>query len=86
MPRRGSSKPPAEPVVKPYGCDFRHVHTSLSRNLIKCMFERLNAYILNSGNRDFNLDDIILNSVNDIFINTHFISISMKHQIVFLCI
>ena len=21
MPRRGSSKPPAEPVVKPYGCD-----------------------------------------------------------------
>ena len=22
MPRRGSSKPPAEPVVKPYGCDF----------------------------------------------------------------
>ena len=23
MPRRGSSKPPAEPVVKPYGCDFR---------------------------------------------------------------
>lgn len=23
MPRRGSSKPPAEPVVKPYGCDFK---------------------------------------------------------------
>ena len=23
MPRRGSSKPPAEPVVKPYGCDWR---------------------------------------------------------------
>ncbi len=22
MPRRGSSKPPAEPVVKPYGCDL----------------------------------------------------------------
>lgn len=22
MPRRGSSKPPAEPVVKPHGCDF----------------------------------------------------------------
>jgi hypothetical protein len=25
MPRRGSSKPPAEPVVKPYGCDFMHL-------------------------------------------------------------
>ncbi len=25
MPRRGSSKPPAEPVVKPYGCDFDSV-------------------------------------------------------------
>lgn len=25
MPRRGSSKPPAEPVVKPYGCDWTHV-------------------------------------------------------------
>lgn len=24
MPRRGSSKPPAEPVVKPYGCDWLH--------------------------------------------------------------
>ena len=22
MPRRGSSKPPAEPVVKPHGCDY----------------------------------------------------------------
>lgn len=29
MPRRGSSKPPAEPVVKPYGCDFyRGIHTA----------------------------------------------------------
>ena len=26
MPRRGSSKPPAEPVVKPYGCDFFRRH------------------------------------------------------------
>ena len=27
MPRRGSSKPPAEPVVKPYGCDLNQVHS-----------------------------------------------------------
>ena len=26
MPRRGSSKPPAEPVVKPYGCDLSCPH------------------------------------------------------------
>lgn len=25
MPRRGSSKPPAEPVVKPYGCDLKNM-------------------------------------------------------------
>ena len=47
---------------------------------------RLNAYTLNFGNRDFNLDDIILNFVNDIFIDAHFIRISMKGQIVLLCV
>ena len=29
MPRRGSSKPPAEPVVKPYGCDFEWLYGKL---------------------------------------------------------
>lgn len=33
MPRRGSSKPPAEPVVKPYGCDcdLRGVEDEIGR-------------------------------------------------------
>lgn len=47
---------------------------------------RLNARTLIFGNRDFNLNDIILNLVNDIFIDAHFIRISMKSQFVLLCV
>lgn len=32
MPRRGSSKPPAEPVVKPYGCDFAENYMMTARD------------------------------------------------------
>ena len=41
MPRRGSSKPPAEPVVKPYGCDF--IYKALAITISKG-FDRLKIY------------------------------------------
>ena len=36
MPRRGSSKPPAEPVVKPYGCDFDTFHHAAEQGRGHC--------------------------------------------------
>lgn len=36
MPRRGSSKPPAEPVVKPYGCDLGTDHGRVRGGVIAC--------------------------------------------------
>ena len=46
MPRRGSSKPPAEPVVKPYGCDcfvnkLFFIETQLFQNYQKVIFRAL---------------------------------------------
>ena len=37
------------------------------------------------GDRDFNLHNIILNPVNDIFINAHFIGKSMEVQLMLSC-
>lgn len=37
MPRRGSSKPPAEPVVKPYGCDFLKLTNHQVENFSDCL-------------------------------------------------
>ena len=39
-----------------------------------------------SGNGDFDLYDVILNPVDDVFIDAHFIGKSVKCQTLFFCI
>ncbi len=48
MPRRGSSKPPAEPVVKPYGCDLTNCCAAFCRH---CQRRR------NIGEKDITISD-----------------------------
>ncbi len=52
MPRRGSSKPPAEPVVKPYGCDCAALLAELSR---KKDFAVYLAYPMNFEGLEFDM-------------------------------
>ncbi|MDE6889076.1 MAG: hypothetical protein K2P45_10610, partial [Eubacterium sp.] len=60
MPRRGSSKPPAEPVVKPYGCDLYQMNPTISP-VISPVFSPVFTNTVSSENKHSSNQNNVIN-------------------------